>query len=60
MWLPQVSQKGSKADRTGKVFAYPFEEQLDLRTDDLHSRHLRAVCRTNKVQFGLKGPTFLV
>lgn len=56
---PKCLCRGEKSVRTSNVFVYPYEENLDLRTDRRHLAHLRGVRRTGKVQFGVKGPSYL-
>lgn len=58
--------KGEKSQRTGNVFVYPFQENLELRTDENHREHVRGardnikrLKRRNAGYFGVKGPTFL-
>lgn len=56
---PKCLSRGEKSVRTGKVFVYPFEENLNIRTDDRHNAHLRLVQRLKKPQYGVKGPSIL-
>ncbi|KAK3911696.1 tRNA pseudouridine(38/39) synthase, partial [Frankliniella fusca] len=56
---PRCLSRREKSQRTGNVFVYPYEENLELRTDARHLAHLRGVRRTGRVQFGVKGPSCL-
>jgi len=52
--------RGLKSAASGKVFVYPFEEQLNLRSEESLNRHLLYLKNTRaKVRFGVKGPSFL-
>ncbi|KAE8746706.1 hypothetical protein FOCC_FOCC006569 [Frankliniella occidentalis] len=62
---PKCLCRGEKSDRTKQIFVYPFQENLQLRTEQNYLHHLdqlrqlRGQNPSVEAHMGIKGPTIL-
>lgn len=60
LWgCPKCLIRGEKSAATEKVFVYPFQEDLPLRSDENYKQHLAVVRQTGKEYMGIQGPSFI-